>query len=241
MVKHKILSTKKLDPSLLEKAGNAGIEIIEQEFIAIRPIWSEEKFQEIIPTFKKSHVAFTSANAVVTVDRYLHPDNTFYVPDWRIFCLSGKTKQTVLKSPVLPKTIVGEAGHATDLAEEIIRQGVGEVVFFCGDKRRDELPKKLQEASIVVQEVVVYETIETASTVNGSFDAVLFFSPSAVQSFFSANQLHPSAVCFAVGYTTEHSILPFTNNKVITSIAPGQEEMINELINYFQNAESGQH
>lgn len=241
MAKHKVLSTKKLESSLVEKALSAGIEIIEQEFIAIKPIWSEEKFQEIFPTFKKSHVAFTSANAVAVADSYLHPNDTFYVPDWKIFCLSGKTKEAVLKSLVLPKTIVGEAANATALAEEIIRQNIQEIVFFCGDKRRDELPKKLQAASIVVQEVVVYKTIETASTVDVSFDAVLFFSPSAVQSFFSANQLNEGAVCFAVGYTTEHSILPFTNNKVITCIAPSQEEMIDELIHYFQNTVNSQY
>jgi len=33
MVKYKVLSTKKLDPSLVEQAKKNNIEIIEQEFI----------------------------------------------------------------------------------------------------------------------------------------------------------------------------------------------------------------
>lgn len=233
MAKHKVLSTKKLEPSLIEKAKENNIEIIEQEFISVKPIWSEEKFQEIFQFFQKPYAVFTSANAVAVVDDYLHPHDTFYILNWKIFCLSGKTKKAVLKTLILPKEVVGEAENASALAKKIIEQHVKEVVFFCGNRRREELPSILKDGGVVVHEVVVYENTETPIVVNDDFDAVLFFSPSAVQSFFSVNQLKKKTVCFAIGNTTKHSIAPFTNNQIITSIAPGQYETLEEVIEYF--------
>ena len=53
MVKHKVLSTKKLEPSLVEQANQNGIEIIEQEFISVKPILSKEKQDEIMPWLQK--------------------------------------------------------------------------------------------------------------------------------------------------------------------------------------------
>ena len=54
MRKFKILSTKQLDPLLIEKAKEDDIEIIQRDFIAIERIWSDEKFLEIQQLFKKT-------------------------------------------------------------------------------------------------------------------------------------------------------------------------------------------
>jgi len=47
MATHKVLSTKKLDPSLIKEAEQNRIKIIEQEAIKVNPIVSKEKWQEI--------------------------------------------------------------------------------------------------------------------------------------------------------------------------------------------------
>jgi uroporphyrinogen-III synthase len=157
-----------------------------------------------------------------------------YVIQWNIFCLSGKTKQAVLNAKWLDKNIIDEAVNASELAKKIIGAGIDEIIFFCGSKRRDELPTILKTANIKIHEVVLYETTETPVTVDGYLDAVLFFSPSGVQSFFSSNELSNSTICFAIGATTATSVSTFTQNKVVTSIAPDQGELIKEVIEHFK-------
>lgn len=237
MAKYKVLSTKKLDPSLVEKAEQNDIEIIEQEFISVRPIVNEEIFQKIIGLAEtgKQFIVFTSSHAVSTVARYLHKGDTHYVVDWKIFCLSGKTREAVINDPLLKKNIVGEAINASLLAQKIIAQGIKEIIFFCGDKRREELPVQLKEAGITVHEVVVYETLETPAPAVSDPDGILFFSPSAVNSFFSVNQLKQHTVCFAIGATTAEAIGNYTNNRIITSEGPSQEMMLASVYFYFKN------
>lgn len=230
----KVLSTKKLSPSLIEQARQYGLDIIEQEFIAIKPIWSEEKFNEIYKLFIKPYAIFTSANAVEIVDKYLHPHDTYYVVDWKIFCISGRTKEAVINASMLEKNIMATADYGKDLAQKIVEQGIKEVVFFCGNKRRDELPTILKQHHITVHEVVIYETVEVPSILTNDIDAVLFFSPSAVNSFFSVNQLEKKTVCFAIGTTTADSIAGYTDNKVIISEAPSQEKMLQSVQLYFE-------
>jgi uroporphyrinogen-III synthase len=236
MAKYKVLSTKNLEPSLIEQAGENSIEIIEQEFIAVKPVWNQETFNKIQSFIndKTFNIALTSANAVDALNSYMHVGGTYYVVDWNIFCLSGKTKQAVMNALLLRKNILGEASNATKLASKIISKGIKEIVFFCGDKRRDELPIALKNANIKVHEVIVYETTETPVTVANDFDAILFFSPSGVQSFFSANELNKGSVCFAIGRTTATSIATFTQARIINSIAPDPKMMVEEMIEYFK-------
>jgi uroporphyrinogen-III synthase len=236
MAKYKVLSTKKLEPLLIEQAKKNDIEIIEQDFISVKPIWNQETFDKILAFIndKTLNIALTSANAVDSLNSYMHVSDTYYVVDWNIFCLSGKTKQAVMNALLLRKNILAEAGNAMELANKIISKGVKEIVFFCSAKRRDELPVALKNANIKVHEVVVYETTETPVTVVNDFDAVLFFSPSGVQSFFSANELNKDAVCFAIGRTTATSIATFAQNKIINSLAPDPKMMVEDLIEYFK-------
>jgi uroporphyrinogen-III synthase len=236
MAKYKVLSTKKLEPSLIEYAKENGIEIIEQVFISIRPIRNQETFGKILRLIndKKLNIALTSANAVDVLNSYMYFGDTYYIVDWSIFCLSGKTKEAISNALLLKKNIVAEAGNATELARKVIKKGVKEIIFFCSNKRRDELPTALKNANIQVHEIVLYETTETPITVSHDFDAVLFFSPSGVQSFFSANELNEDTVCFAIGRTTATSIATFTQTEIVKSIAPDPKEMIEEVIKYFK-------
>jgi uroporphyrinogen-III synthase len=237
-MKYKVLSTKKLEPSLVEQAKQNDIEIIEQEFISVKPIFIEDKQKQIIELAKSGiqNIIFTSSNAMTAFEKYLQAGDTSNLVNWKIFCLSGKTKEAILNSSHLGNSnIIGEAENASALAKKIIEQKIEEVIFFCGDKRIYELPSLLQQAGIKVHEVIVYKTVETPKVAACDIDAILFFSPSAVQSFFSVNQLKKNTVCFAIGQTTADSITDFTGNKIITSEFPSQEMMIASVNFYFQN------
>lgn len=233
----KVLSTKKLSPVIMEQAKQQqDIAIIEQEFITIQPIWSDEKYEEIKKWIAADikYMVVTSANTADILNGYFHWKDNVHIPDWQIFSLAGKTKEHMLQH-FQQDDIIATADYGKDLAHKIIEHGVKEVVFFCGNKRRDELPTILKQHNIAVHEVVVYETVELPSIATTDIDAVLFFSPSAVNSFFSVNQLEKQTVCFAIGTTTANSIATYTDNKVIISEAPSQEMMLAAVTYYFEN------
>jgi uroporphyrinogen-III synthase len=186
-----------------------------------------ESFQD------KSTVVFTSMNAVQSVADRLAGK----VPDWRIFTMGTATRDRVVRH-FGEGSIAGTGHDATSLADAVIQSGqVEDLLFFCGDIRRDELPERLAIAGIRVREIRVYRTLETPVAIDRPFDGILFFSPSAVRSFFSANRPPADTLLFAIGETTAAEIREHAGNTVIVSEAPGKDDMVKTVIRYF----SGRH
>lgn len=234
-MRYKVLSTKNLKPSLIEQLKNDGFEITATDFISINPIHCNEVKKRIANSMHQgANVVFTSANAVEAVKEYFKEWDTFYAEEtWKIFCLSGKTREAVLEE-FPQKQIISVADNAAQLVEQILQHDIDELIFFCGDQRREELPSMLKEKGVDVIEIIVYNTIETPAVVNTDVDAVLFFSPSAVKSFFSKNELKSSTVCFAIGNTTKAELGEKTNNKLITADVASAEAMVQAVTTYFK-------
>ncbi|MBS1916196.1 MAG: uroporphyrinogen-III synthase [Bacteroidetes bacterium] len=216
---------------LLQKAAEKNILIDVVPFIETEPVINEELKRSITSlTNQDLTVVFTSMNAVDAVGKYLNGIK----PNWRIFCIGSATKKFVT-SFFDEKNISGIADAASTLADLIIDQkNISFVVFFCGDKRRDELPGKLRQHNIEVKEIEVYKTFETAHQIKRSYDAILFYSPSAVNSFFSVNKTDNKTILFAIGKTTASEIKRFGNNKIIIADEPSKELLAEQAINYFQ-------
>ena len=68
---------------------------------------------------------------------------------------------------------------------------------------------------------------------NEIFDAILFFSPSGIESFLEKNNFTNEQI-FCIGTTTA-SALPTDYKKVIIAETPTNEILINECINYLKN------
>lgn len=238
MARFKVLSTRRLDPSLVAQAKQQDVDLVEQDFISVTPIISEVLHQQIRPWLQKtepSYVVFTSANGVESVKHYLAQEVPAKAPNWKVFCIAGNTKEAATKLlPAAP--VLDTAEYGATLAELIKAHAeVKEVLFFCGNKRRDELPTLLKEAGIQVHELVVYQTKETPVTITEDLDGVLFFSPSAVSSFFAANQLKANTVCFAIGTTTAEALANHTTNKIITSATTSQASILKAVQHYFHS------
>ena len=235
MTKYKVLSTKKLEASLIEKAKQNNIEIIEQTAISINKIHTKEKWREIhhYAEAGSQYVVFTSRHAVQAIKSFLHVYVNSMTVQWKIFSLSGRTKDSIEEHLDLFGEIIDTAQDASSLAKKIIDHKVEDVIFFCGNKRRDELPDALKKASIVVKQVIVYNTTETAQLATDDVDGILFFSPSAVNSFFTVNSLKRNTVCFAIGKTTAKWVSLFSNNKTIISELPNQEGVLAAAIKTF--------
>ena len=225
-----ILCTRPLEDSLIKKAKQKGIAIDMLSFIETEPIQNINVQQEVEQALLQSAtVVFTSMNAVDAVVNYKEE----HQPDWRIYCI-GTTTNKLVKNYFGEETIAGTANSAAELAELIAEDGYDEeVIFFCGDQRRDELPDILRNNDIEVNEIVVYQTIPVPQKVEKKYHGILFFSPSAVDSFFSNNKVAGQAVLFAIGNTTATAIKKYSNNKIIISNEPGKENLVGKMMEYF--------
>lgn len=225
-----ILCTRSLDEQLIEEAGNKGIDIEVLCFIDTEPIESVEVQQEVEVVLNASAtVVFTSMNAVEAVQETVIDEQ----PAWMIYCI-GNTTQQLVKKYFPFSEIMGTADSAVALAELIVSDPeVKEVVFFCGDIRREELPNHLREHGIEVNEIVVYQTIALQHKIEKEYLGILFFSPSAVESFFTKNKIKTTTILFAIGSTTASAIKKFTGNKILVAEQPGKEYLVQKMIEYF--------
>jgi uroporphyrinogen-III synthase len=226
-----ILSTRPLETALLEAAKAKDVQIDIVSFIDTSPALTAGIKDEVVKIIKQpTAVVFTSMNAVSSVAAYINGDK----PDWNIFCIGNTTRQLAARY-FGEQSIHTVGNNASDLADKMITgKQIKQVVFFCGDQRREELPGKLRQNGIAVQEVIVYHTISTPHKIDKAYDGILFFSPSAVQSFFYANAILASTVLFAIGQTTADAIKSFTDNLIIESERPGKDELVKKMFQFFK-------
>lgn len=240
---HTILSTKILQAGIREQLEGQGVNLLEVPFIDVKPIVNYSKYKEIWPILNNTAaqaIVFTSKHAVEAVDKHLHGGDAAYIPDnWEVFCLNGATKDKVAEV-LSAQHIVDTAPYATELAAKIIAYGTfREVVFFCGNQRLDTIPRLLKEGGIGVKEIVVYETTDTPVAIDTArLNAVLFFSPSGIRSFFSVNKLQPGTACVAIGETTATALKGFTTNTIIITTVPTQQAMVKGTLDFLQKTDS---
>lgn len=225
----KVLATKKLSEETVKFAASLGMELTMMEVIQTSCIpfnpsmlnWAE------IDT-----VVFTSANAV---DCYTAaPDNIKHLINKAIFCTGGRTETLLIEKGF--KITLSEK-NATGLAKKIIEGGKAKsVLHICGNQALDTLKVKLQAEKIKYTELVVYETGNAGQQKpKGNFDAILFFSPSGVTSYFSNNALTANEVIGCIGGTTAEAVYKKSNgNKIVVAKEPTPESMLQNLKKHFR-------
>jgi uroporphyrinogen-III synthase len=225
-----ILVTRPVEGSLIEQAGEAGLTIEVIPFIETELIQTVELQQEIEQTLlQTTSVVFTSPRAVEAVAAQLDEQE----PEWAIYCIGNRTKELV-DQYFGAAHIAGYASNATDLAQEIVESiEKDEIIFFCGDQRRQELPMILEQKQIHVEEIVVYQTIQVPRKLKKEYQGILFFSPSAVESFFRMNTIPAKTILFAIGSTTADAIKKYSNNKILIGDQPGKSTLLEMAIEYF--------
>ena len=222
-----LLSTRPLPKKVIEEAAAEDVVIEELSFIETSPVHDENIITQIKELGKQQHtVIFTSMNAVEAVAAQVPTK-----PGWNIYAI-GNTTRKLIKQAWGEDVIAGVADNAQHLGERLIDDGRLDIVFFCGDIRRDELPNKIRSEGGSVEEIVVYETTQTPSVVTKDYDAILFFSPSAVNSFFSANKVSPKTELFAIGKTTADTLKRFAHKKIIIARQTDKTELARQAIQH---------
>lgn len=203
-----------------QKLINANFKVIEKNFIKTKKI----DFQ--IDTLNE-FVIFTSKNAVKSVLKS-HFYDTINLK--KIFCVGQKTKQFLEKKNFIVQECVN---YAEDLGSEIVKKYQNNsFTFFSGNIRKNTLPDLLNENNIKWNEVVVYETSLKSKKIKTEIDGILFFSPSAVESYLTKNKLE-NQTCFCIGNTTAKAFENKTKNIKIAA-QPTVENVIEEVIKYYK-------
>jgi uroporphyrinogen-III synthase len=203
------------------------VEIRMVPFIEILARQDEETKSRITELAKEKHtVIFTSVQAVRAVTACLQ-----HKPDWKMYCVGTETRSSI-GNWFGPNAIQHSAENAQALSEIIIGDHIKEAIFFCGDQRMDILPEKLKNRGIRLTELIVYETRLTPIRLEKPPDAVLFFSPTAVRSFFSMNSISPATPVFAMGKTTAATLKQYTGNPVIISSEADKAFVLNLALEY---------
>tara|TARA_R110002020_G_scaffold83287_7_gene206407 strand:- start:50 stop:721 length:672 start_codon:yes stop_codon:yes gene_type:complete len=198
-----LLSTKKLKRNQQELILNAGFSFVEYDAIHIKL-----KDFEIPEDLKNA--LFTSKNAVKAFFHCGGLENK----EINCFCVGPKTEALLNENGF---NITKSAENAADLGEFIVKNFKNEdFYFFCGNKRRGELPITLAENKVSLTEVEVYKTALNSKKFSQKFEAVLFFSPTGVQSFAELNSWEALlAVC--IGETTASEAKKHTSNVAIAN------------------------
>lgn len=215
-----ILSTKKLKKSEKNRFSETNFKVIEEEFIQIKNI----NFQ--IESLN-DYLIFTSKNAIKSVIKRGIQNE---IKDKKIFCVGQKTKTFLEKKNFIVQECVD---YAEDLGVIIAKKyHHSSFTFFSGNIRKNTLPDLLNENNIKWTEVVVYQTSLNPKKIKNKIDGILFFSPSAVESYLIENALE-NQICFCIGTTTAKTLEHKTKNIKIAS-QPTVENVIEEVLKYYK-------
>lgn len=222
----RILSTKVLLSYQKQVLTDVGFEVLESNFIEV-----ETKIFELNGI--KDNLIFTSQNAVRSF--LTHPqfeENKSDLQSKKVFCVGVKSK-TILTDAGFE--VIAYADYASDLTEIICLIYANEsYTFFSGNLRKETLPMALQEAGIEFNEIEVYETQLKPHKIKEAVDAILFFSPSGVESYLKDNPIKKE-MCFCIGETTAEALENKHIKNIIIAQHPSVENVITEVKEYYYN------
>jgi uroporphyrinogen-III synthase len=216
-----ILSTKLLTPHQKRILKEAGIHLQEYQAINITP----KEFQ--LPAGFDNYI-FTSQNAVEAFIRHLSDFQKNRESGKPCFCVGEKTRLLLENNG---QQVVKMSQNAADLAFFISKYHKNEsFLFFCGNRRNEDLPGILTKNKLHFKEITVYDTELNPQHFSESFDGVLFFSPSGVKSFAMSNKIGKS-VAFCIGNTTAKEAALYTESIIVTG-TPTIENLLKKVISH---------
>lgn len=229
---HKILVTRELSDEQLSLAERMGLKVIIEPAIRFefRDDWNTVR--KAISSAELPLFAFTSQNGVKGFERLL--DAGYRLPEGVVFYAVGGKTSDALKElgfhALTPELHYGE-NLGQKIVEDIGQTGIkGLTVFhFCGNRRREEMRQVLESSGVNVRDLVVYKTILNGMHLEKSKpDAVLFYSPSAVEAYRNSGGFRQDRKpeLFAIGQTTARELSIESGRHVHVSPKPDTDEFL---------------
>lgn len=230
----RVLITRELSPASVQLLQNAGVDFTSTAFIQTASYISTataEAIRQRLPLIED--IVFTSRAAAISVADLLTQQGVEWSASTRVHCLKGASLKAFRESG-MKGNVSCTAESARTLAQMIIALHVSNVDFFAGESRRDELPELLQSARIQLHEHIVYKTMMLHPKLEGDWGYILFFSPSALESFLAHNRFPEGATAIAIGSTTAEALRQHEIDKIVISESASEAEMIHTLLNLLQ-------
>lgn len=208
MLNFRLLSTKCLSVEQKNRLIQTGVSYSCWDFI------------KSIPTDFKANpenksLIFSSQNAVKSVF------NQFRFSGNNCYCVGEKTKKLLEENG---QKVVKMTQNASILADFILKNAKKEsFLFFTGNQRMPVIESAFAQENKSLEVIETYLSIAQPKAM-GNFDAVLFYSPSGVESYLQNNSLE-DCTSFAIGETTAQSLKKYTDN-IITATQPTIEHLI---------------
>lgn len=217
-----IYSTKSLS---LEQTNNLNSKIgaVSSDFITIR----NNRIKPAVVRKNIENVLFTSQNAVESLLNSFTPLELDFT---NIYCVGRRTKRLI-------ENRIGKVKHVENDAEKLANYLVENIkdtniTFFCGNKRRDELPTILAKNNVFVNEIECYQTTLTPRKIEEKYNGILFFSPTGIESYLKENSTSNS-VAFCIGETTGTEARQYFKEVIVSKVST-VESVLESVNEYFK-------
>lgn len=218
----RLLCTKKLSIYLRDLLIKNQFSLVEHSFIQIKPLSVQIRITN-------ENLIFTSQNAVKIA--FSNSKIKPLLEGKKYFCVGEKTKCILEENG---QKVTKKAQNSAELAHFLEKNYKNEAFsFLCGKRRRLEIESFFYTNNSNSEVVEIYDTLLTPKTFNSKFDGILFFSPSAVLSFFQTNLWNPKAHGFCIGKTTASALENYTKNFSIAK-EPNEMEVFLSIYNYYK-------
>ena len=177
MRKKTILSTIKLSKEQCDLFSNNDIELLQYNFIKITPLSFE------LPIHNGSWI-FTSKNAVDAVYSSNEKIKCNKMPH---YCVGEKTKLALIKNG---QKVIKMSNNSLKLAIFLTNNRKNEKYVFCrGSIINKDFSDFFYTNEMNLNEVPVYKTELVPKKIESILDGIMFFSPSAIKSFFKKKHI----------------------------------------------------
>ena len=194
-----ILTTKTLTEGQKKILNGHSLRLIEHNFISIELL----HFKLSLPY---NLLIFTSQNGVRSALQHPQVAILKQIP---ALCVGENTYKLLQNNGF---GVLHYTPYATELISFMLKnigyyQSVP-IAFIAGNQRLDTLPAFFKEKHLMVDEIEAYRTCFTPTLIEDKTDAILFFSPSGVQSYCLTNTPKDETI-YCIGTTTAEAAARF--------------------------------
>lgn len=230
-----IVITRSLTDEQIAYTRRIGLNPLIVPAIHVDPDNDRERIVRKLDQHSPADWIFTSRNGAGVFADMLEAEESVVLPN-RIYAVGDKTAGIFQEKRLDVRT--PERQDAVGLAELIIREypEPARFVHWCGNRSRSELKVTLNRAGMELIRMEVYQTHLNSMILPGSFgEAVLFFSPSAVEAFRKSGGFDRELPeLFAIGSTTGEALGLESGKNVHIPSKPSTEALLDLVAGFLK-------
>lgn len=216
----KILSSKLLSDSAYERLLAAGHELTQYNAVEAETLpFSAAPYP---------HYVCSSQNAVKALRDYWHRQDQAMLKNARWYCVGTQTAEALEQ---LGFKVSHCSENADTLIEEVLKPLNEPILWFSGVRKTRALEQFINDRGCDYIDCYLTRLVEKSFTT--PYDALLFFSPSGVESFLKVNEM-VRAHAFCIGETTAKAVRPHAQNGLSVSQKATSMQLVLEVIKHFK-------